>query len=155
MFDEMYYPPGLQWYWKGDFVRALPEEAVRVHLEHGLELPTPLSTMHLYPIDGAVHRVDAEETAWSYRDATWSMVIAGVASDPADAGAITDWARDYWEALRPYSAEGSYVNFMMDEGRDRIRATYRDNYERLRAVKADYDPDNFFHVNQNVEPAGE
>jgi FAD/FMN-containing dehydrogenase len=153
MFDEMYYPPGLQWYWKGDFVKELPNEAISEDLKYGLDLPTPLSTMHLYPVDGAVHRVDADETAWSYRDANWSMVIAGVASDPTNTEEITDWARDYWEALHPHSAGGSYVNFMMEEGDDRIRATYRDNYERLQDIKAKYDPENFFHVNQNIEPS--
>jgi FAD/FMN-containing dehydrogenase len=109
--------------------------------------------MHLYPIDGAVHRVDEDETAWSYRDATWSMVIAGVASDPSDAETIADWAQEYWEALHPHSEEGGYINFMMEEGEDRIRATYGDNYERLQEIKAEYDPENFFHVNQNIEPS--
>jgi FAD/FMN-containing dehydrogenase len=109
--------------------------------------------MHRDPIDSAVRCVGKDETAWGYRDSTWSMVIAGVDPDPANNGKITKWARDYWQALHPYSAGASYINFMMEEGRDRIRATYGDNYERLRKVKAKYDPDNFFHVNQNIEPA--
>jgi FAD/FMN-containing dehydrogenase len=152
MFDDLY-PPGDQWYWKGDFVRELTDDAVAVH-ERFAEVPTPKSTMHLYPVDGAAHRVDGEETAWNYRDATWSMVIAGVDPDPANVDVITDWARAYWEAFHPHSAGGSYVNFMMDEGADRVEATYRDNYARLQEVKATYDPENVFHVNQNVEPAG-
>jgi FAD/FMN-containing dehydrogenase/ketosteroid isomerase-like protein len=152
MFDEMYYPPGLQWYWKGDFVKELTDEAIDEHLKYGRNLPTPLSTMHLYPIDGAVHRVGVDETAWRYRDATWSMVIAGVASDPTNTEEITDWAQEYWEALHPHSEEGGYINFMMEEGEDRIRATYGDNYERLQRVKSEYDPENLFHVNQNIEP---
>ena len=150
MFDELY-PPGDQWYWKGDFVRDLPDAAILEHARFG-EVPTAKSTMHLYPIDGAVHRVGPDETAWAYRDATWSMVIAGVDPDPAERERITAWASDYWAALAPHSAGGSYVNFMMEEGEDRIRSSYGDNYERLRAVKARYDPDNVFHVNQNVEP---
>ncbi|MFC6939269.1 FAD-binding oxidoreductase [Salinirubellus sp. GCM10025818] len=151
MFDG-FYPPGDHWYWKGDFVRELTDEAIAAH-ERFAEVPTPQSTMHLYPIDGAVHDVDADETAWRYRDATWSMVMAGVASDRDETERITDWARDYWEALHPHSAGGAYVNFMMEEGEDRIHATYGDNYERLREVKAEYDPENVFHVNQNIEPA--
>jgi FAD/FMN-containing dehydrogenase len=151
MFDDLY-PPGDQWYWKGDFVRELTDEAIAEHRRFA-EVPTSQSTMHLYPIDGAVHDVDADATAWNYRDATWSMVIAGVDADPANAEKITEWARNYWEALHPHSAGGSYVNFLMEEGTDRVRATYDDNYERLQRVKAEYDPDNFFHVNQNVEPA--
>ena len=151
MFDELY-APGDQWYWKGDFVAELTDDAIAEHRRFG-EVPTPKSTMHLYPIDGAVNRVDADETAWSHRDATWSMVIVGVDPDPAERDRLTEWARDYWEAVHPHSAGASYVNFMMDEGEDRIRATYGDNYERLQEVKSRYDPDNFFRVNQNIEPA--
>ncbi|HTR32116.1 MAG TPA: FAD-binding oxidoreductase [Puia sp.] len=152
MFDGLY-PPGHQWYWKGDYVNELSEEAIEVHTKYASALPTPLSTMHLYPINGAAARVAGEETAWNYRDATWAMVIAGVDPDPANKEKITAWARSYWEALHPYSAGGSYINFMMEEGEDRIRATYADNYDRLAAVKARYDPDNFFRVNQNIRPA--
>jgi FAD/FMN-containing dehydrogenase len=151
MFDDLY-PPGDQWYWKGDYVRELTDDAIAVHERFG-EVPTPKSTMHLYPIDGAVHDVAPDETAWSVRDATWSMVIVGVDADPANDEIITEWARDYWDALHPHTVGGSYINFMMEEGEERIQASYGDNYERLRAVKATYDPDNFFHVNQNIEPA--
>ncbi|WP_436347265.1 FAD-binding oxidoreductase [Natronorubrum sp. FCH18a] len=151
LFDDLY-PPGDQWYWKGDFVRDLTDDAIAEHRRFA-DVPTPQSGMHLYPIDGAVHAVDGDETAWSHRDVTWSMVIFGVDRDPYKSELIADWARDYWEAVHPHTAEASYVNFMMEEGQDRIRATYGDNYERLRELKARYDPDNFFHVNQNVEPA--
>lgn len=151
MFDLLL-PPGDQWYWKGDFVYELTDEAIAEHLRFA-EVPTPKSLMHLYPIDGAVHRVDEDDTAWRYRDANWSMVIAGIDPDPAEKERISEWARDYWEALHPHSADGAYVNFMMEEGQDRIRATYGDNYERLQEVKAKYDPENFFHVNQNITPA--
>ncbi|WP_411965391.1 FAD-binding oxidoreductase [Haloferax sp. YSMS24] len=151
MFDGLY-PEGDQWYWKGDFVRELSDDAIEAH-ERFAEVPTPKSGMHLYPIDGAVHDVDADETAWSARDANWSMVIVGVDPDPAKADEITDWADGYWEAVHPHTFGGSYINFMMEEGEDRIRATYGDNFERLQKVKAKYDPENFFHVNQNIEPA--
>ena len=151
MFDDLY-PPGDQWYWKGDFVYDLTDEAIAEH-ERFAEVPTTKSTMHLYPIDGAVHDAGADGTAWATRDATWSMVMAGVTSDPARAEEVTDWTRSYWEAVHPHSAEGAYINFMMEEGEDRIRATYGDNYDRLREVKAEYDPENLFHVNQNIEPA--
>lgn len=151
MFDPLY-PPGDQWYWKGDFVRDLTDDAIAEH-ERFAEVPTSQSTMHLYPIDGAVHRVNEDETAWRYRDATWSMVIVGVDPDSAKREELTTWTREYWEALHPHSADGSYINFMMEEGEERIRATYGDNYERLQEVKATYDPDNFFHVNQNIQPA--
>ncbi len=152
-FDPLY-PPGLRWYWKGDFVKELTDEAISLHVEHGSKLPTPLSTMHLYPVDGAVHRVGRTETAFSFRDSTWSQVIVGVGSDPADDEPMTAWARGYWEALHPHSAGGAYVNFMMEEGRERVQATYGDNYPRLVEIKAKYDPENLFRMNQNIEPTG-
>ncbi len=151
LFDPLL-PPGLQWYWKGDFVRELPNEAIDTHLEYGSKPPSPLSLMHLYPIDGAVQRVDRDATAWSFRDARWSMVIAGIDPDPANAEKITTWAKDYWNALRPHTAGGAYVNFMMEEGQERVQATYRENYERLAAIKKKYDPTNLFRVNQNIKP---
>jgi FAD/FMN-containing dehydrogenase len=150
MFDPLL-PPGLQWYWKGDVVRDLPDEAIEAHLEHAAKAPSELSLMHLYPIDGAVQRVGADTTAWRFRDATWSMVIAAIDPDPALAGRLTSWARDYWQAIHPYTVGGAYVNFMMDEGPDRVRATYGDNHARLVEVKRAYDPTNLFHLNQNIK----
>lgn len=153
MFDGLY-TPGLQWYWKADFVNELSDQAIELHLKHGSQMPTLHSTMHLYPINGAAHRNGSEDTPWSYRDATWTEVIVGVDPDPANNERITTWARDYWQALHPYGAGGAYINFMMEnEGDERIRATYRDNYDRLARIKAQYDPDNFFRVNQNIRPA--
>ena len=149
MFDPLV-PKGIQSYWRADFYGEISEEAIERHLEHASKLPTLQSTMHLYPIDGAVHRVGKDETAFSYRDANWAGVIVGFSPDPADADAMRTWAVDYWEALRPHSLGGAYINFMMDEGIDRIKATYRDNYARLVEVKQKYDPTNFFHVNQNI-----
>lgn len=152
-FDGLY-RPGLQWYWRGDFFTELSDAAIERHVEFAA-VPTPLSTMHLYPVDGAVHRVGSKDTAFSYREARWSEVIVGVDPDPANKDRITDWTKAYWEALHPHSAGGAYVNFMMnDEGQERVRATYRDNYLRLVKIKAEYDPDNLFRVNQNIQPAG-
>jgi hypothetical protein len=108
--------------------------------------------MHLYPIDGAGHDVGSAETAFSYRDANWSQVIVGVDPEPGNADLLRRWTVDYWEALHPHSAGGAYVNVMMEEGQERVRATYRDNFERLGRIKARYDPDNLFHVNQNIRP---
>jgi FAD/FMN-containing dehydrogenase len=149
--DEI--PAGLQWYWRGDFVSELPDEAIARHIEYAEAMPTPLSAMHMYPIDGAAHRVGAGDTAFSYRDANWSMVIGGIDPDPANAEAITSWTIDYWKALHPYSMGGGYVNFLMDEGQERLRATYRGNYDRLARIKAQYDPENRFRRNQNIRPA--
>jgi hypothetical protein len=153
MFDGLY-PPGYQWYWKADFVNELSDEAIALHIQHGSQLPTLHSTMHLYPINGAAHKPGIADTPWSHRDAVWSEVIVGVDPDPAKRGLITDWARNYWEALHPHGAGGAYINFMMDgEAEERIRASYENNYERLARLKAVYDPDNFLRVNQNIRPA--
>lgn len=151
MFDALY-PPGLQWYWKADFVNELSDEAIDLHIRHGEKMPAMHSTMHLYPINGAASRVKKDATAWNYRDATWAEVIVGVDPDPANKEKVTTWARDYWDALHPFSAGGAYINFMMEEGEDRIKATYGSNYERLVAVKNKYDPNNLFRVNQNIKP---
>ena len=114
-FDALY-PKGDQWYWRADFVQEIPDAAVDLHARFGSELPTLKSTMHLYPIDGAAHDLASGDTAWSYRDATWATVYAGVDPDPANVDRIRDWTVAYQEALHPYSAGGAYVNMMMEEG---------------------------------------
>ena len=152
LFDALY-PKGLQYYWRADFFNELSDELAEQHLKWGQTLPTMQSTMHMYPIDGAAHDVGADDTAFSFRDAQYAEVILGVAAEPADAATIRDWVVGYWEATHPYSAGGAYVNFMMDEGQERVRATYRGNYDRLARVKAQYDPNNVFSVNQNIRPA--
>ena len=151
-FDALY-PPGLQWYWRADMFQEISDEAFAVHEEYGAKLPTGHSTMHLYPIDGAAARVGEDATAFPYRSGGWAGVIVGVDPDPANADLISQWTKDYWSALHPMSAGGAYVNFMMEEGEDRVKAAYRDNFARLARVKAQYDPDNTFHLNQNIKPA--
>jgi FAD/FMN-containing dehydrogenase len=152
LFDPLY-PPGLQWYWRADFVKELSDEAIQRHARHGAALPTMHSTMHLYAIDGAAHRVGKNETAFSYRDANWAEVIVGVDPDPANRDRITEWCKGYFDALHPYSAGGAYINFMMDEGQERVQASFRENYTRLALIKNKYDPTNLFRVNQNIRPA--
>jgi len=151
-FDGIY-PAGDQWYWRADFVETIPDEAVELHAEWGAKMPTWKSTMHLYPIDGAAHRAGPGDTPWVYRNANWGAVMAGVDPDPANVDAIGAWSRGYHDALHPYSAGGAYVNMMMEEGQDRVEASYGENYERLAKIKAEYDPANLFHVNQNIRPA--
>jgi FAD/FMN-containing dehydrogenase len=155
MFDALY-PPGLQWYWRADFVNELSDEAIAQHLRFGNALPSMHSTMHLYPINGAASRVAKSDTAWNYRDATWAQVMVGVDPDPANNEKTIAWTKSYYDALHPYSAGGAYVNFLMgDEGAGRVKATYGDNYERLVAIKDKYDPNNLFRVNQNIKPKKE
>jgi hypothetical protein len=152
-FFDPIYPAGLQWYWRADFMGRLSDEAIREHARHGATMPTAHSTMHLYPLNGAAARVGAGDTAYRHRDALWSQIIVGVDPDPSKAEALRDWTVGYHEALHPYSTGAAYVNFMMDEGADRIRKTYGPNYDRLAEIKKRYDPQNFFRVNQNIPPA--
>jgi len=147
-------PPGLQNYWKADFFEDLNDESIEAHLKYGPGIPTVNSAVHLYPVSGAAARVGKNDTAWSYREARYALVIAAVYSNPADTEKNVQWVRDYWEALHPYSAGGAYINFMMDEGQERIAASYRDNYQRLVDVKKKYDPTNLFRMNQNISPNG-
>ncbi|MDI2128512.1 FAD-binding oxidoreductase [Yinghuangia seranimata] len=153
LFDELI-PKGLQWYWRGDFFDGIPDAAVEVHQRYGEALPTDLSTMHLYPVDAAAHRVGVDDTAWAYRDAVWSGVIAGIDPDPANADVVRQWCVDYWTDLHGHSMGGSYINFLGEqEGPERVGATYRGHYDKLAAVKHTYDPDNFFRANQNIPPS--
>ena len=152
-FDALY-PPGLQWYWKGDYVEELSDEAIALHVKFAEKIPTWRSTMHLYPIDGAAHNISDDVMAWNERKARFSSVIVGIDDDPENVEAITSWAKSYWEELHPHSTGGGYINFLMgDEGDERVRATYGGNFDKLASIKKKYDPDNLFHVNQNISPA--
>lgn len=151
LFDGLF-PPGFQWYWRADFFNELGSEIGKQHLKFGSKIPTPLSQMHLYPISGAASRVGVEETPWAYRDAKYAGVIVGVDPDPANKDKITNWCKDYWEALHLYSSGGAYSNFMMDEGQERVEASYKHNYKRLSQIKKQYDPENLFRINQNIKP---
>jgi FAD/FMN-containing dehydrogenase len=150
-FDALY-PMGLQHYWKANFATELTDEAIDAHLEHGPKVPAVNSTVHIYPINGACHRIAPDATAFAYRDAAFATVIAGMWPDAADNEANIEWVRDYYDATAPLSEEGGYINFMADDDQDRIKANYKGNYERLVDVKRKYDPDNVFHLNQNIRP---
>ncbi len=151
LFDQLL-APGLQWYWKADFINELSDEAINEHIRFAQIMPTPLSTMHMYPINGAASRIANGHTAWNYRDATWAMVIAGIDPDVQNNDKIISWTKEYYKAIHPWSAGGAYVNFIMDEGEEQVKASYGKNYERLVAIKNKYDPNNFFRVNQNIKP---
>ena len=153
MFDPIF-PKGLQWYWKGDFVKDLPDEAIDVHIAEAAKAPSEISLMHLYPIDGAAMRVAKDETPWGGRNATFSMAIAAVDPRPSQAEKLKSWGRAYWNAVHKFNPGGGYVNFMdADEGEARVKASYGEHYERLAAIKKKYDPANLFRVNQNIRPA--
>lgn len=146
-------PPGLQWYWKADFFKDLNSQAIDLHTKYGAQLPTILSTMHIYPINGAAQRIGKNDTAFNFRDANFAEVIAGIDADPNNNAKMIAWAREYWNALHPFSAGGAYINMMMDEGQENVKAAYRDNYHRLVTIKNKYDSKNLFRVNQNIAPS--
>ena len=152
-FDPLFVP-GLQWYWCADNFTELSDKAIARLVEYGSKIPSMLSTIHLYPLNGAPQRVGKNETAYSFREALFSAVMVGVDPDPANVPVITEWCKSCWDAVHPFSAGGSYVNFMMEEGQERVQASYRDNYPRLAEIKKKYDPNNVFRVNQNIRPGG-
>jgi FAD/FMN-containing dehydrogenase len=145
-------PPGLQHYWKANFVRELTDEAISAHLEHGPKLPAVNSTMHIYPINGACHRVPANASAFAHRDASFATVIAGMWPDPAMNDQGIRWVRDYYDATAPHSEQGGYINFAAEDDQDRVRENYGPSYDRLATLKRQYDPDNLFRFNQNIKP---
>jgi FAD/FMN-containing dehydrogenase len=145
-------PPGMQHYWKAAFVKELTDDAITAHVTHGPDVPFVSSTMHVYPINGAAHRVAPDATAFGHRDANFAMVIAGIWPDPRDNERNIEWVRDYYAAIAPHSEKGAYVNFLAGDDQARVRESYGANYARLAEVKRAYDPDNVFHLNQNIRP---
>jgi hypothetical protein len=152
MFDGLN-APGLQGYWKTVFLRPLSDDALRTAVEFAPGIPSVHSANHFYPLDGAVQRVAPEATAFAYRDVNFAAVIAGQWPEPAENEKNIAWVRNYWAALHEYSEPGAYINFQDADDQSRIEDTLGSNYARLAEVKAKYDPDNFFHINQNIKPA--
>lgn len=145
--------PGLQWYWKADFFKGLTPELCEQVKKFGSSIPTPLSQMHLYVIDGAVSGIDDSQTPWAHRDAKYAGVIIGVDPDAANKDKMITWCRDFWNAMHPFSSGGSYLNFEMSgESDEKVKSSYGENYKRLQDIKRKYDPENFFKVNQNIRP---
>ncbi len=146
-------PRGLQHYWKAVYVRELTDEAIAAHLEHGPRIPAVNSAVHLYPINGAAHDVKPDATAFGHRDANFALVIAGMWPDPADNEANIAWVRGFHTAIAPHSEAGGYVNFASADDQDRVKDNFGPTYDRLVQIKRQYDPDNLFHLNQNIRPA--
>ena len=147
-------PPGCYSYWKSDFALDVTDDAIPAHLEHGGRVPNVHSAAHIYSLDGAVQDVGPEDTAFGSRDARFAINIVGFWTDPADTNAYRSWVRGYYDAVHPYAGfEGGYTNFMDVEDQARVRENYGATYDRLARVKAEWDPDNLFHLNQNIAPA--
>ena len=152
LFDELL-PPGLYQYWKGSYADELTDGAIEAHLQHGPNIPTMNCAMHIYPINGASHRVSNDATAFANRKTTFATVIAGAWPDAADNEKNVKWVKDYYKALEPHSDPAGYINFMDADDQGRIKDNYKDNYDRLTQIKTKYDPSNLFHLNQNIQPA--
>lgn len=147
-------PPGLRNYWSGDYLQALPDAAIEIFAEQSGRMPSPSACQSiLFPWGGAVARATAEDTPMAQREARWVSHPFALWENPADDAAHIDWAREITAALKPFTSGGVYLNFIGDEGAERVRAAFGDSYERLAQIKAVYDPDNFFHRNQNIRPA--
>lgn len=153
MFDGLSGIPGLQGYWKADFLRTLSDDALRVAVEYAPGIPSVHSANHFYPIDGAVQRVESGATAFAHRDVGFAPAIVGQWPEPSENARNIAWVREYWAALHEYSEPGGYLNFQDADDQSRIEDTLGSNYGRLAEIKAKYDPDNFFHINQNIQPA--
>ncbi len=152
LFDPLL-PPGLQHYWKADYVNEITDAMIDIHVRYGPKVPTVQSTMHIYPVNGAPQKLGSGETAYAFRKANFVHVIPAMYTNPEDTQKNMAWVREYWNALRPHSAGGAYVNFLMEEGDERVVATYGANYSRLVELKDKYDPTNLFHHNQNIKPS--
>jgi FAD/FMN-containing dehydrogenase len=145
-------PAGLQNYWKAAFLQDLSDEAIDAMIEYATNATSPLSMIHLHHLGGAMNRVAADATAFGHRDSGFVVNILGVWPAPGDNEKHIDWARGLFAALQPY-AHGAYINFLGDEGQERVRSAYGPNYEHLVALKNKYDPTNLFRLNQNIPPA--
>jgi FAD/FMN-containing dehydrogenase len=147
------FPRGRRYYWKSHYLREIGDAAVDTLLEQFARVPSPMSLLVLQAVGGAAGRVGATETAYAHRDARYDCIPAAIWEDPAADEANIAWSRGVWEAMTPFATGGVYVNSLGDEGEERIRAAYGPNYARLVALKARYDPENLFRLNQNLRPA--
>jgi FAD/FMN-containing dehydrogenase len=148
-------PAGIRNYWKSEYLGTLSDEVIQVLIERFSVVPSPMTHVDVHHIEGAYSRVGQDDTAFSHRDARYVVNIVGTWTDPADDERNIEWTRGLWSAMTPYSLGATYVNFMTNEGEDRIRASYGEaKYRRLAEIKRKYDPTNFFRHNQNIEPAG-
>ena len=152
MFDASV-PAGNGYYWKSHYLTGLSDAAIDVAIDHHLRAPQPWSYSLIGHLGGAIARLRDDATAYPHREAPYIININGVDDDPARDEEVVGWTRETFNALAPFSTGGVYVNFVGNEGEERVRAAYGPAYARLAAIKARYDPDNVFSTNQNVRPA--
>ena len=147
-------PAGNFNYWKSNFLRALSDEAIETMILHFGRVPSPNSGLLIEQIGGAVARVNDDATAFNQRSSPFNFLALGTWTDPTQTPQNVAWTRDAFDAMQPFTSGGVYLNYLGDEGQDRVRAAYgAPKYERLVALKNKYDPTNLFHLNQNIQPA--
>jgi FAD/FMN-containing dehydrogenase len=151
MFDPLF-PKGICSYAKSDYFDVIPTAMVDDMIAWAERKPTPLSLTHLNHFGGAMSRVANDATPFAHRDATFAFSQDAFWERPEATAVNVKWVKDYWQAMRAHSPRGAYVNFMADEGEDRVRESYRGNYDRLLQIKRKYDPVNLFRLNQNIKP---
>jgi FAD/FMN-containing dehydrogenase len=147
------FPAGMQNYWKSGFVADLDDGAIDVLVDRAARMTSPRSALLIEYYGGAAGRVAEDATAFPHRRAEYDVVITAQWADPVESDQHIAWARDTWEAVRPFGSGRVYVNVLGVEGDERVREAYGANYDRLARTKAQYDPDNVFRVNQNIAPA--
>lgn len=153
VFDEGY-PPGRLHYWKSNFIRALSHDAIETMIEQAKARPSQLSALVLQQMHGKASRIPGGETAFPHRKEQYDFLIVSQWADPTENEVNIRWARDSWDKMQPFVEKGVYVNDLGEEGDQRVKEAYGPNYPRLVALKNNYDPTNFFHLNQNIKPTG-
>ncbi len=147
------YPRGALNYWKSNFLSSLSDEAIRTLIDCFAKCPTPMGQLLLEHFHGAVTRVGVTDTAFPHRAPGYNLVVISQWMDPKDNNACTAWARDSYTTMQPFMGSGRYMNYLGDdEPGDPVAAAYGPNHRRLQQLKAKYDPENFFHMNQNIRP---
>jgi FAD/FMN-containing dehydrogenase len=146
------FPRGRRYYWKAQFLREISDQAIDILLATYATAPNE-SLLVLQQVGGAIARVPIAETPYANRDALYDCFPISIWDNPAEDEAHIRWARDLWDAMRPFSTGGVYANNLGEEGTDRVQAAYGENYPRLVTLKNKYDPTNFFRLNQNIRPA--
>jgi FAD/FMN-containing dehydrogenase len=146
-------PKGHRWYSKAHYLDGLTDAAIDTLLEHVRGFSGPLSIVYLEPMGGALARIRPDATAFAHRGAAHSFHVLAGWSDAGEDRAVMDWAASLHRAMAPHANGGVYVNLLDPDERDRVRAAYGPNYDRLAGIKAKYDPGNLFRMNHNIEPA--
>jgi FAD/FMN-containing dehydrogenase len=153
MFDAAF-PAGRQGYWKSSFLGELSDDSIEIMVARFATVPSPQSAVLIEHLGGAVNRVGTDETAFNDRDAPYSFLILSTWPGPAESEQNIQWTDEFWQAMQSFSSGGVYVNYLGEEGANRVKAAYGRNYERLVALKNKYDPTNIFRCNQNIRPTG-